>query len=145
MDDLVYAGDLTPSETWARLEGDGDAVLVDVRTMAEWNYVGVPDLSDLGKQAMLIEWQLFPQMDVNQGFVASLEGELSKSGKGKDTPIFMLCRSGVRSRAAAAAMTAAGYGASFNILEGFEGNPDNNGHRGNTGGWKVAGLPWRQN
>jgi len=136
---MTYAGDVTPTAAYAALRADADAVLVDVRTQAEWTYVGLPDLADLGKQVVTIEWQTFPDGARNQGFLDQLQGV----GVGEGTPIYFLCRSGVRSAAAAELVTAQGLGPAYNISNGFEGPHDGEGHRGVTG-WKAAGLPWRQ-
>jgi rhodanese-related sulfurtransferase len=135
-----YAGDITPEVAWKILSQREDAVLVDVRTRAEWNYVGLPDLASLGRKPALIEWQVFPTMQVNAEFVQGLSGALAD----RDTPLFFLCRSGVRSVAAAKAMAAAGYSSCFNILDGFEGPLNAQATRGTAAGWKAAGLPWRQ-
>jgi rhodanese-related sulfurtransferase len=135
-----YAGDVTPSEAWRLLTEDANAVLVDVRTMAEWMYVGTPDLSSLGKRPLLLEWQSFPERALNPGFAA----EVARAIPDKDTPILFLCRSGARSAAAAALVTARGYSRAYNVAEGFEGDPDGARHRGSANGWKVAGLPWGQ-
>lgn len=137
---MRYAGDLDPADTYRKLADDPEAVLVDVRTRAEWSYVGGPDLSTLGKPVLQIEWVGFPGGTRNEGFVDAL----AAAGVAKGAPVLFLCRSGVRSMAAAEAATAAGWTGAYNMLEGFEGNPDGDGHRGTTGGWKVAGLPWRQ-
>lgn len=135
-----YAGDVTPSEAWRLLTEDPKAVLVDVRTMAEWTYVGTPDLSPLGKRPLLIEWQTFPERSLNPGFVA----DVARAVPDKDVPILFLCRSGARSAAAAAMATARGYTRCYNVAEGFEGDPDEDRHRGASNGWKAAGLPWVQ-
>jgi rhodanese-related sulfurtransferase len=137
---MPYAGDIDPPAAYAVLTDDPAAVLVDVRTRAEWSYVGTPDLSALGKPVLQVEWVRFPDGARNERFV----DELAAAGVPKEAPVLFLCRSGVRSIAAAEAATAAGWTAAQNVLEGFEGNPDTAGHRGTTGGWKVAGLPWRQ-
>ena len=136
-----YAGDVSPTEAWDVLKKDPRAQLVDVRTTAEWNYVGVPDLTNVGRETVLVEWQSFPTMQVNPAFVSDAERATSVP---KDTPLFFLCRSGVRSRAAAVAMTTAGYTRAYNIAGGFEGDPDAERHRGNRNGWKASGLPWKQ-
>ena len=135
-----YAGDVTPIEAWEILKGDSSAILIDVRTDAEWGYVGLPDLSSLGKQPALISWQLFPSMAVNQDFV----GEVERAMANKDAPLILLCRSGARSKSSAQALTARGYRACFNVLDGFEGPPDGTRHRGAVAGWKASGLAWRQ-
>jgi rhodanese-related sulfurtransferase len=136
---MSYAGDVTPAQAYAAVTGDGDALLVDVRTRAEWTYVGVPDLSAQGRHVALVEWSRFPDGSVNEAFV----DEVRAAGLEPGRPVYLLCRSGVRSQAAAAALTAAGLGPAFNVLEGFEGPHDREGHR-TVAGWKVAGLPWRQ-
>ncbi|MCU0789608.1 MAG: rhodanese-like domain-containing protein [Nitratireductor sp.] len=141
---MSYAGDMSCRESWEALSGDPKAQLVDVRTAAEWNFVGLPDLSALGREPVLIEWQRYPDMAVNPNFAASLAAELDARGAGRDTPIFFLCRSGARSQSAAAALTAAGYSRAYNIAGGFEGARDANGHRGALEGWKHDGLPWVQ-
>jgi rhodanese-related sulfurtransferase len=135
-----YAGDVSPNEAWKILESDEGATLVDVRTAAEWTFVGVPDLSNIGKQLVTIEWQTFPSMDVNASFTA----QLAEAGVDKSSPVLFLCRSGQRSRAAAVTATKAGYATCYNVSEGFEGDMNGEAHRGTVGGWKVAGLPWAQ-
>ena len=137
---LPYVGDISAEEAWEKLTADKRAQLVDVRTLAEWNFVGIPDLSSLGRQAHCIEWQQFPSGMRNPGFVADAAKVLGD----KDAPVMLLCRSGARSRAAAIALTEAGYTSAFNVAGGFEGDADEDGHRGNRDGWKVANLPWRQ-
>jgi rhodanese-related sulfurtransferase len=136
---MSYAGDVTPAEAWEALSDDPAAVLVDVRTVAEWSYVGLPDVRGLGKDVVRIEWQTFPSGAVNADFVAQLEA----AGVDRTSAVYFLCRSGVRSVAAAEAATAAGWSRSFNVLEGFEGPHDAEHHR-SVSGWKVAGLPWVQ-
>ena len=134
---MTYTGDVTPDEA-CRAVTDGDGALVDVRTRAEWTYVGVPTLAD-GSEPLLVEWQRFPDGSVNESFV----DDLRAAGVAEGTPLYFLCRSGVRSVAAAEAATAAGLGPAYNVLDGFEGPHDDAGHR-TVAGWKVAGLPWRQ-
>ena len=139
-----YAGDVEVQEAWQTLERETRAQLVDVRTIAEWNFVGIPDLATLGRRAHCIEWQQFPSMAPNSGFVAELVAALEGAGADRNTPILFLCRSGARSRAAAIALTAAGFTQALNVAGGFEGDLDGARHRGLTNGWKAAGLPWRQ-
>lgn len=129
---------------WRRLAQEPDAVLVDVRTQAEWAFVGLPDLSSLGKRLLTVEWQFFPDGRINPSFVDQLQAELAALSAGPDTSIFFLCRSGSRSLAAAQALAAAGYRRCHNVADGFEGPRDEVGHRGTAGGWKAAGLPWTQ-
>ena len=135
-----YAGDVTPSEAWEMLKSEPDTVLIDVRTDAEYNYVGRPDLSSLGKYVALVMWVRFPDNVRNLDFVANVKA----MGLTPNQKLLFLCRSGVRSRHTAAAMTDAGFANCFNVLKGFEGDKDADGHRGTIGGWKVAGLPWTQ-
>jgi len=135
-----YAGNVTPATAWKILESRKDAILIDVRTRAEWSYVGLPDLESVGRKPALLEWQVFPSMQVNPEFVAQLSGGVADRG----APLLFLCRSGVRSAAAARAMTEAGYSNCFNVSDGFEGPPDGKARRGSTAGWKASGLPWRQ-
>jgi len=135
-----YAGDLTPQAAWSLLSDDKSALLVDVRTDAEWNYVGLPDLAPLGKKPLLLPWQVYPAMAVNGQFTAALR----QAGAPLEAPILFLCRSGVRSKAAAIAATQAGYARCYNIADGFEGPLDAAKHRGTASGWKASGLPWLQ-
>lgn len=131
---------VAPKQVWAALCADKQAQVVDVRTDAEWTYVGLPDLAEAGKQAVLIPWQSFPSMQVNGGFV----DQMRQAGMTPDHKIYFLCRSGVRSLAAAQAAQAAGFPHAYNITDGFEGPPDEDGHRGTVAGWKADALPWRQ-
>jgi rhodanese-related sulfurtransferase len=136
---MSYAGDVTPEQAWTALRDEPGAVLVDVRTRAEWSYVGLPDLGGIGKEPVLIEWQTYPDGRVNDRFTAQLE----EAGVAKDAPVYFLCRSGVRSVSAATTATQQGWSRSHNVLHGFEGPHDETRHR-TVAGWKVAGLPWVQ-
>ena len=135
-----YAGDITPKEAWKILETENQSVLIDCRTKEEWSYVGIPKLVQIAKENLNISWQIFPEMEVNKSFQSELEAFCPN----KDTKLLFLCRSGVRSIDAAISATEAGYHKAYNILEGFEGDKDENGHRGQLGGWKFHDLPWRQ-
>ncbi|MCX5513588.1 sulfurtransferase [Kaistia algarum] len=139
-----FAGDVTALEAFEALSSEPQSVLIDVRTKAEWGYVGIPDLSSIGKEILLVEWQSFPAMAVNEDFAEVLSAELTRRGIGRETALFFLCRSGVRSLAAANAMAAEGFDRCFNVAGGFEGPLDEDRHRGNADGWKAAGLPWVQ-
>jgi rhodanese-related sulfurtransferase len=132
--------DISPGETWQALREDPKAVLVDVRTDAEWNFVGVPDLAEAGKEVVLISWQLYPSMQVNAAFAEHLR----KAGLTPEHRLYFICRSGARSLAAAQTAQAAGFPETFNVAGGFEGPVDAEGHRGTVAGWKAEGLPWRQ-
>lgn len=131
---------ISPKQVWDALRADPAAQIVDVRTDAEWAYVGLPDLSAADKQPLLIPWQLFPSMQVNAGFV----DQMKQAGLTPDHKIYFLCRSGVRSLAAGRAAQAAGFPHAYNIADGFEGPPDEGGHRGTVAGWKAEALPWQQ-
>ncbi|MBI3445768.1 MAG: rhodanese-like domain-containing protein [Magnetospirillum sp.] len=135
-----YAGEILPEDAWKRLAAEPNAKIIDVRTQAEWSFVGVPDLSSVGKQVLLVSWQVFPTMVRNDAFLAQVEAH----GVKKDDVVLLLCRSGVRSRAAAELLTAQGYQAAWNITDGFEGPHDGDKHRGDVAGWKAAKLPWAQ-
>ena len=131
--DLPYEGALLPTEALTFLQENSGARLVDVRTKAEWSWVGrIPG-------AVEIEWLVFPSMQTNPDFLKHLSLKVLK-----ESPVMFICRSGVRSNQAAIAAMESGYLNCFNILEGFEGDKDSNGHRGAQGGWKAAGLPWVQ-
>jgi rhodanese-related sulfurtransferase len=136
---MTYAGDLSPTEAWALLERDPEAVLVDVRSEAEWIFVGVPDVTDLGKKLVMVSWNHWPGGARNPQFLE----ELAAAGVAGEGPTLFICRSGARSQAAALAATQAGVAPSYNVSEGFEGDLDGSGHRGSTG-WRARGLPWRQ-
>jgi rhodanese-related sulfurtransferase len=131
---------ILPTQAWQALQSDPHAQLVDVRTDAEWAFVGLPDLSGAGKQPVLIPWQVYPSMQPHPDFV----GALREAGLTPESRIMFLCRSGARSMAAAQAAVAAGFPHAYNVADGFEGNPDAEGHRGVAAGWKAEGLPWRQ-
>ena len=131
---LPYAGALTPKNAFQLLSEIPNARLVDVRTKAEWNWVGrVPN-------ALEIEWNQWPGGTPNPDFATTLISAVPD----KETPLFFLCRSGVRSHAAATLASELGYRNAFNILEGFEGDKDDAGRRNSIGGWRVNGLPWIQ-
>lgn len=132
--------DVKPREVWEALATVPEAVLCDVRTEAEWLFVGVPDLADLAKVVTMIPWQVYPSMAQNAGFVE----KLAASGLTPEHRIFFICRTGGRSRAAALAAQAAGFPDCYNVADGFEGPVDPDGHRGTVAGWKAEDLPWRQ-
>lgn len=130
---LPYAGALTPAEAYEVWQLAPAAKLVDVRTRAEWDWVGrVPG-------AVEIEWMSYPGNQPNPHFAAQLKREVDT-----ESLVMFMCRSGVRSDKAARAATDAGYPDCYNVLEGFEGDKDANGHRNRVGGWRHAGLPWQQ-
>ncbi len=122
---------IMPKDTWAALLADSQARLVDVRTQGEWDQVGVPDLAEAGTAPVLVSWQ-HATGAVNPAFLA----ELRHAGVAPGQTLYFICRSGVRSMAAAHAAEAAGLGACFNVAYGFEGP------QGTGTGWKADGLPW---
>ncbi len=124
---------MTSVETHERLEADASAVLIDVRTMAEWNWVGVP----VAANVRYVEWASWPGGQPNPRFADD-----ATQGLEADTPIYVICRSGGRSAAAAEVLFARGFTEVTNVVDGFEGDLDAESHRG--GGWKGAGLPWKQ-
>jgi len=139
--------EVSPAEAYRLLESDSGTALIDVRTRAEWAFVGVPDLSELDRPLWPIEWVAFPNMARNQAFIDELTARM---GGKLPARMFFICRSGSRSMAAAQAAAAALEGQGLaahctNVAEGFEGDLDRDGHRGRTNGWKARGLPWRQN
>ena len=129
--DLPYSGVVTPVEAWRLLQDLPGTRLVDVRTHAEWQFVGVVP------GAELIEWQTYPLMARNPRFLEQLRSKVDP-----EAVVLFLCRSGVRSHEAAALAAAHGYAEAYNIQEGFEGDRDENQQRGRRWGWKAAGLPW---
>ena len=129
---------------WTRLAERADAVLIDVRTRAEWIYVGFPDVTSLGKETVLVEWQSFPDNRPNPAFVDELSERLSALGASQETELYFICRSGARSQMAAQAMLRAGFKRCYNVAEGFEGPLDGVRHRGAQSGWKAQALPWVQ-
>ena len=139
-----YAGDVGARAAWDELGRNPMATLVDVRTRAEWAYVGVPVLAEIGKQTALVEWDEFPTGQLVPDFAGRLKMELEKRSLGADAPLYFICRSGNRSRHAAIAATAAGYERCFNVEFGFEGRLGPEKHRGTAGSWKAEGLPWVQ-
>ena len=129
---LPFAGALTPREAFEVLQLAPGARLVDVRTRAEWDWVGrIPG-------AVEIEWNTYPSGLRNEDFLAQLKRQVDP-----EALVLFICRSGVRSHHAAGLASEAGFTACYNVLEGFEGDIDAFGQRGKIGGWRVAGLPWK--
>ena len=129
---------VAPKQVWDALVSHPEAKLVDVRTDVEWAQIGVPDLGGAGKQPVMLSWQVAPTMQVNTGFVDGLKA----AGVTPDDHVYFLCRSGVRSLAAAQAAQAAGFPHVYNIADGFEGPPNGRGARGEVAGWQADELPW---
>ncbi len=131
---------INSKEAWARLANDDQTVLVDVRTMVEWAYVGVPDLTTLGKDVVTIEWT---KMSGQQN--SAFTRQLLQSVPDTDKKLMFICRAGLRSHAAAVAARHAGYGHVVNVNDGFDGSLNEHGQRKTISGWCAEGLPWTQN
>lgn len=142
--EVVHIEDVPVEDVWAQLEKDTASALIDVRTRAEWAFVGVPDLAEIGKRVLTVEWQTSPESKIDAGFAERMTQALDAAGANKDTELFFICRSGARSRMAAEAMARAGYRRCRNVADGFEGPLDANRHRGRVAGWKASGLAWVQ-
>lgn len=129
---LAYAGEVTPQEAYNLFSGHY-AKIIDIRSRFEYQYIGhIPDTP-------LVSWKYWPSGETNSHFLPELRAHCAT-----DEIVLFLCRSGIRSHATSTVAAAAGFGQTFNILEGFEGDLDLTGQRGNTGGWRKAGLPWVQ-
>jgi rhodanese-related sulfurtransferase len=130
---LPYEGALLPAEAYQLMTQAANAKMVDVRTRAEWEYVGMIPGS------IQIELLTYPGSQPNPKFLDELKTQVDK-----ESIVMFVCRSGARSHNAAVAATQAGYLDCYNVLQGFEGDKDANGHRNTVGGWRAAGLPWKQ-
>ncbi len=131
----LYAGAVTPQEAYALLQADSNVKLIDVRTDAERDWIGRPAIAEAQHGA--VQWSTYPGGVANPDFLAQLAASARQ-----DQVLLFLCRSGVRSRHAARLATENGYQHCYDILEGFEGDKDEHGHRKHVGGWCKAGLPW---
>ena len=114
--------------------------MVDVRTIPEWLYIGVPNLELLQKKTVCVAWQIYPDMQINVNF----ESEILDTGIKQQDSIFLICRSGQRSLDAAKFLISRGFTNCYNVIDGFEGNLDYEHHRSTIEGWKYHNLPWRQ-
>ncbi len=137
---MRYAGDIKPSDAFEILKNEKDSFLIDVRTLPEWQFSGVPDLSLIGKKVYTISWLVYPKMEFNDSFTVSLE----KFIPDKNAKLFFMCKVGGRSLDAAMNMTSLGYKNCYNIAGGFEGDINEQNQRGRLSGWKAEGLPWIQ-
>lgn len=133
---LPYAGAVTPDEAHQLLQNDSKVMLVDVRTNAERDWVGRVVINE--QQHHSVQWSLYPGGTPNPDFITQLQTAVPD----KTATILFLCRSGVRSRHGAKLATENGYTNCYDILQGFEGDKDAEGHRKTAGGWCSAGLPW---
>ena len=131
--ELPYKGALLPMEAYRILQESMQAQLVDLRSRAELDWVGrIPGATE-------IELRSYPGMQPNPAFLDQLTNQVDKS-----LPVLFICRSGSRSNQAAIMATQTGFSDCYNVLEGFEGDRDEQGQRGKDSGWKAAGLPWEQ-
>ena len=133
---LPSAGALTPNEAYSLLQSTPSVILVDVRTNAERDWIGKVAIAN--EQHFAVQWSLYPGGTPNPDFLTQLQAVTNDH----HTVILFLCRSGVRSRHAAKLATENGYTNCFDILQGFEGDKDEHGHRKTVGGWCYNDLPW---
>ena len=134
--------DIDAGDVWERLAAEPSAVLIDVRTQAEWVNIGVPNLAAIGKQLLMVEWMSLPDKQLNPLFADQLESALESIEAGRDAELYFICRSGIRSLAAAQVMVNAGYRACYNVASGFEGPGEGDKQSGKPAGWVASGLPW---
>lgn len=135
--ELPYLGALTPPEAWTLLNSDDNAVLIDVRTDAELDWVGHVSFSE--DRSFHIEWNNYPEGIRNNDFIAEIKARVQA-----DQTILFICRSGARSHHAAALAAKHGFKQAINVLEGFEGDKDDHHRRSSVNGWRFHGLPWEQ-
>ncbi len=136
---MNYAGDIKPESAYEILKNEKNSYLVDVRTLPEWLFSGIPNLLPAGKEVITLSWMFYPRMEVNTNFA----DEFARLIEDKDSKIFFMCKVGGRSLDAAIEMTKKGYKNCYNILDGFEGRLNAENQRGKMSGWKAAGLPWQ--
>lgn len=138
--------EISPKESYERLKND-NCVLIDVRTDAEFVFVGQVDLANIGGKSAIVPWKIFPAMSLNPRFQVNLDKELQKffpDQDAKDLELIFMCRSGARSFEAAAYLSQLGYKNCYNLTSGFEGDANDKGHRSTINGWKAENLPWKQ-
>ncbi len=139
-----YKGDVTSLQAWDMLKNSKGGQLVDVRTNAEWHYVGTPDLRPIHKDVIMLQWRILPDMVINENFINDLSARLHTCNYQEFDPLIFICRTGGRSMEAGQYVSSFGYKNCFNLSDGFEGSLDSRGHRGRISGWKASGLSWRQ-
>lgn len=132
-EELQRLSEINPTEAYHFLRDEPNAILIDVRTDYEWENVGVPDLSAIGKEVFFNPWKILPEMNANPKFQENLETKIPN----KDTQLVFICRSGGRSYEAACVAAKMGYQKCINVIGGFEGST-------NMQGWKYSNLPWRK-
>ena len=138
---------INPNNAWKDLRENPNSILVDVRTTIEHKFVGVVNDSKLENKMILLEWLIFPLMEENNEFQNQIEESLNSIFKEniKETKLYFLCKTGVRSNMAAQFMSNLGYKNCYNIINGFEGDYNEKQQRGFVNGWKANNLPWIQN
>ncbi len=137
---MDYSGDVEPFQAYDVLKDDENSYLIDVRTLPEWSYVGIPNLGEIGKDVLRISWLIYPTMEVNHNFIEQLKTVIDD----KDAKLFFLCKVGGRSLDAAIMAQRGGFKNCYNVSGGFEGKLNEHGHRGKSDGWKAQNLPWYQ-
>ena len=137
---------INPAQAFELLKRDSDSVLVDVRTLEEFDLVGVVNPDEFNNRMILLPWQIMPKMAPNLEFTTNLEKEVKNffHDKALDAKLVFICRSGARSNQAAIQAINLGYSNCYNLSCGFEGEPNQLGERGKLNGWKAESLPWRQ-
>ncbi len=141
-DQLPYAGNLSAEQAWDVLTREPDSQLIDVRTLPEWQFAGLPDLREIGKDVITVPYRIYPTMEVNSAFAQQVQDALPGAVQ-PDTTLLFLCKVGGRSLDAAITLTQLGFTACYNIEDGFEGAKNAQEQRGTVSGWKAASLPWR--
>lgn len=134
-----YAGEVTAREVWDYVM-QSPAYIVDVRTHAEWKFTGSVNMEGTQGKLVMLSWVNYPDFTANPDFIPQLKHIITDM----DIPLFFLCRTGGRSFQAANKAAESGYGASFNITHGFEGDHNHLKQRGCVNGWKAEGLAWMQ-
>ncbi len=142
----MLATQINVKDAFELLKKDQDSVLIDVRTLEELNFVGSVNAEFFDNRLIFLPWQIWPRMDENPDFAIQLEESLQEifGNNFKETKIIFLCRTGGRSNQAANYALNLGYKSCYNLVAGFEGDLNQEGHRGTINGWKANNLPWRQ-
>ncbi|MDX1950235.1 MAG: rhodanese-like domain-containing protein [Rickettsiales bacterium] len=137
---LFFPEEILARDAFQILKNEKNSYLIDVRTLPEWSFSGLPNLSEINKEVLRISWLFYPKMEFNSEFANHLQEEISD----KESKLFFLCKVGGRSFDAAIMAKQLGYKNSYNVTNGFEGEKDEMGRRGFINGWKAEGLPWFQ-
>ena len=138
-EEMSYKRNLLPKMAVERLQSNSQALFVDVRSKAEYKYVGFPENSILIPWIDDPDWQPNPEM-----FSDLVIQELDGRENLLNTEIILICRSGFRSNEALKCLENKGFIQVSHVASGFEGDLDENDHRGNLNGWRHDGMPWSQ-